>query len=74
VSFDAPTTHHFYHRKEIVYGSARVLFVEPLGQLGHWVFPGGGTTQSEAEARATAVLMDRLIGGPFYHTRVAKWP
>lgn len=51
------------HPREIVYGSARVIFSDGYGIRNPpaWRLPGGDFTESRAEAEAVAVAMDRLI-------------
>ncbi len=61
MSYEPPATHRLSHPKEIHYGAARVMYAEPFGQLGRWVFPGGAWSMNEHDAKAVAVVIDGLI-------------
>ena len=54
-------THLFRHDREIPHGEARILYVQPYGHPGGWAIPGGTITSDWGEAKAAAVLVDRLI-------------
>jgi hypothetical protein len=77
MSYEALNTNQFSHPKEITHGAARELYVEPFGQLGRWVLPGGTHTNDPAEARVAAILVNDLIEAntPRVLAKIAQsWP